>query len=174
MLFLSGYLIFRLEVWGNCRKRFKEQLWSSAILVHLQIPAYLFVQTIWPISTKTAENLLSFFIARCVPAEEPASCLPVKLETCCKELFLCKGLCRDRATSFRVGWAGGGLKKNAWRNFFGGRGGGWGGRAGGRHACRFLFNFSKVTENAVITIKLLIFFPHLQWCCYRVWKFTIA
>ena len=30
--------------------------------------------------------------------------------------------------------------------------GGWG------HACEFLFNFSKVTENAIITIKLLIFF----------------
>ena len=29
-------------------------------------------------------------------------------------------------------------------------------------ACGFLFNFSKVTENAIITIKLLIFFPHLQ------------
>ena len=29
---------------------------------------------------------------------------------------------------------------------------------GGRgHACGFLFNFSKVTENAVTTIKLLIF-----------------
>ena len=32
---------------------------------------------------------------------------------------------------------------------------GWG---GGWHACGFLFNFSKVTENASITIKLLIFF----------------
>ena len=42
----------------------------------------------------------------------------------------------------------GGLKKNAWRNFFG----------RGEHACGFLFNFSKVTENAIITIKLLIFF----------------
>ena len=29
---------------------------------------------------------------------------------------------------------------------------------GGGHTCRFLFNFSKVTENAIITIKLLIFF----------------
>ena len=28
----------------------------------------------------------------------------------------------------------------------------------GGHACGFLFNFSKVTENAIITIKLLIFF----------------
>ena len=36
-------------------------------------------------------------------------------------------------------------------NFF------WGGGGGG-HACGFLFNFSKVTENAIITIKLLIFF----------------
>ena len=41
-------------------------------------------------------------------------------------------------------------------NFFG-----RGGRGVG-HACGFLFNFSKVTENAIITIKLLIFFPHLQ------------
>ena len=40
-------------------------------------------------------------------------------------------------------------------NFF------WGGGVGG-HACGFLFNFSKVTENAIITIKLLIFFPHIQ------------
>ena len=31
----------------------------------------------------------------------------------------------------------------------------WG--VGGGHACGFLFNFSKVTENAIITIKLLIF-----------------
>ena len=36
----------------------------------------------------------------------------------------------------------------------------WGGGGeGGRHACGFLFNFSKVAENAIITIKLLIFFP---------------
>ena len=32
-----------------------------------------------------------------------------------------------------------------------------GGGAGGL-ACGFLFNFSKVAENAIITIKLLIFF----------------
>lgn len=41
----------------------------------------------------------------------------------------------------------GALKKNAWTKF--GGGGGW-------HAWEFLFNFSKVTENALITIKLLI------------------
>ena len=35
---------------------------------------------------------------------------------------------------------------------WGGGGGVWGG-----HACGFLFNFSKVTENAIITTKLLIF-----------------
>ena len=35
---------------------------------------------------------------------------------------------------------------------------GGGGGLGGWHACGFLFNFSKVTENAIITIKLLIFF----------------
>ena len=33
-----------------------------------------------------------------------------------------------------------------------------GGRGRGGHACGFLFNLSKVTENAIITIKLLIFF----------------
>ena len=43
--------------------------------------------------------------------------------------------------------------------FLGGVGGGG---AGGALACGFLFNFSKVAENAIITIKLLIFFPHLQ------------
>ena len=32
----------------------------------------------------------------------------------------------------------------------------WGGLGG--HACGFLFNFSKVTENAITMIKLLIFF----------------
>ena len=32
-----------------------------------------------------------------------------------------------------------------------------GGGGGGGHACGFLFNFSKVTENAIITIKLLVF-----------------
>ena len=44
---------------------------------------------------------------------------------------------RDRAASFRVG----GLKKG--------------------HACGFLFNFSKVTENAN-NDKTIDFFPHLQ------------
>ena len=38
-------------------------------------------------------------------------------------------------------------------NFGGGRGGG--------HACAFLFNFSKVTENAN-NDKTIDFFPHLQ------------
>ena len=33
---------------------------------------------------------------------------------------------------------------------------GRGGGRGGWHACGFLFNFSRVTENAIITIKLLI------------------
>ena len=37
-------------------------------------------------------------------------------------------------------------------NFFGGRGG------RGAHACGFLLNFSKVIENAIIAIKLLMFF----------------
>ena len=32
------------------------------------------------------------------------------------------------------------------------------GGGGGGHACGFLFSFSKVTENAIITTKLLIFF----------------
>ena len=41
------------------------------------------------------------------------------------------------------------------------------------HACGFLFNFSKVTENAN-NDKTFDFFPHLQWYCYRVWKFTIT
>ena len=35
----------------------------------------------------------------------------------------------------------------------------WGGRGG--HACGFLFNFSKVTENAN-NDKTIDFFPHLQ------------
>ena len=41
----------------------------------------------------------------------------------------------------------GALNKNTWMKF-----GGW------RHAWEFLFNFSKVMENAFITRKLLIFF----------------
>ena len=36
-----------------------------------------------------------------------------------------------------------------------------GGGVGGRHACGFLFNFSKVTENAN-NDKIIDFFPHLQ------------
>ena len=36
-----------------------------------------------------------------------------------------------------------------------------GGRGGGEHACGFLFNFSKVTENANNN-KTIDFFPHLQ------------
>ena len=31
------------------------------------------------------------------------------------------------------------------------------GRGEGGHACGFLFNLSKVTENAITTVKLLIF-----------------
>ena len=51
------------------------------------------------------------------------------------------------------GWGGGGgLKKSVWTKCF----------FGGGHAWEFLFYFSKVTENAFITINLLIFFPHLQ------------
>ena len=34
----------------------------------------------------------------------------------------------------------------------------FGGGAGEPHACGFLLNLSKVMENAIITIKLLIFF----------------
>ena len=49
----------------------------------------------------------------------------------------------------------GGAKEECVKEIFGGSG-------GCTHACGFLFNFSKVTENAIITIKLLIFFPHLQ------------
>ena len=37
----------------------------------------------------------------------------------------------------------------------------WGGAGGGRHARGFLFNFSKVTENAN-NDKTSDFFPHLQ------------
>ena len=43
----------------------------------------------------------------------------------------------------------GSAKEECVKEFF------WG--AGG-HACEFLFNSSKVTETAIITIKLLIFF----------------
>ena len=47
------------------------------------------------------------------------------------------------------GW---GAKEECVKEILGGAGGGEG------HACGFLFNFSKVTENAIVTIKLLIFF----------------
>ena len=46
-----------------------------------------------------------------------------------------------------------GAKEECVKEFFWGGGG-----EGGGHACGFLFNLSKVTENAIITIKLLIFF----------------
>ena len=59
-----------------------------------------------------------------------------------------------------------GLKKIAWGRrrlrdvfFFWGGGRGSGGRGG--HDFGFPFNFSKVRENAIMTIKLLIF-SHLQ------------
>ena len=52
-------------------------------------------------------------------------------------------------TAQQVFELGGGGKEECEKEFFGGTGG---------HACGFLFNFSKVTENAIITIKLLIFF----------------
>ena len=51
---------------------------------------------------------------------------------------------RDCAASFRVG---GGPKEECVKEIW-----------GGGHACGFLFNFPKVTENAIITIILLIFF----------------
>ena len=47
---------------------------------------------------------------------------------------------------------GRGAKEKCVKGMFSGGGG------GGGHACGFLFNFSKVTENAIISIKLLIFF----------------
>ena len=51
-----------------------------------------------------------------------------------------------------------GAKEECVKEILGGAGGG-----GGGVACYgFLFNFSKVTENAIITIKLMIFFPHIQ------------
>ena len=55
----------------------------------------------------------------------------------------------------RSKFSSGGAKEECVKeNFFGG--GGWGG-----HACGFLFNFSKVTENAN-NDKAIDFFPHLQ------------
>ena len=42
-----------------------------------------------------------------------------------------------------------------------GKFGGGGGGAGRGHACGFLFNFSKVTENAN-NDETIDFFPHLQ------------
>ena len=53
---------------------------------------------------------------------------------------------KDRAASFRVG----GQRRMREGNFFGGE--------RGAHACGFLLNFSKVMENAIIAIRLLIFF----------------
>ena len=50
---------------------------------------------------------------------------------------------RDRTASFE--W---GAKEVCVKDFF---------RGGGQHACGFLFSFSKMTENAIITIKVLIF-----------------
>ena len=45
------------------------------------------------------------------------------------------------------------------KEIFGGEGEGEGeGEAEGGYTCGFLFNFSKVTENPIITTKLLIFF----------------
>ncbi len=53
---------------------------------------------------------------------------------------------RDRAASFRFGGGGGAAKEEWVKETLGG------GRRG--HACGFLFNFSKVMENAIIMIKL--------------------
>ena len=52
-----------------------------------------------------------------------------------------------------MGGGGGGSKEECVKEIF------WGGWRGG-YACGFPFNFSKVTENAIITIKLLIFLFH--------------
>ena len=57
---------------------------------------------------------------------------------------------RDCAASFQVEGGGGGAKEECVKEIF------WEGVGG--HACGFLFNFPKVTENAILTIKLLIFF----------------
>ena len=54
----------------------------------------------------------------------------------------------------RSKFSSGGAKEECVKeNFFVGPGGGW-------HACGFLFNFSKVTENAN-NDKTIDFFPHL-------------
>ena len=47
-------------------------------------------------------------------------------------------------------------KEKCVKEFFFGVGGG-----GGGLACGYLFNFSKVTENAIITMKLLNLISHL-------------
>ena len=66
----------------------------------------------------------------------PAPRAPNRISRSHTLIFMrCPRAIRDRAASFRVG----GLKKNAWRKIF--LWGRW-------HACGFLFNFSKVTENA--------------------------
>ena len=62
---------------------------------------------------------------------------------------------------------GGGAKEERVDEFFCG-GGGEG------HPSEFLFNFSKVTENAFITIKLLIFFHIFSDVAIGSQKFTIT
>ena len=51
--------------------------------------------------------------------------------------------------------SGGGATEECVKEIF------WGGQGGGGHACGFLLNFSKVTENAN-NDKPIDFFPHLQ------------
>ena len=55
----------------------------------------------------------------------------------------------------RSKFSSGGAKEECVKENFGGGG------LGGGHACGFLFNFSKVTENAN-NDKSIDFFPHLQ------------
>ena len=61
-----------------------------------------------------------------------------------------------------------GLKKNVWRKFFlGGVGGGWG-------LLWFSIQFLLSDGECYYNEKAINFFPHLQWCCYGAWKFTIT
>ena len=57
-------------------------------------------------------------------------------------------------SKFSSGGGGGAKEECVKEILFGGGSRGW----QGGHACGFLFDFSKVTENAIITVKLLIFF----------------
>ena len=72
-----------------------------------------------------------------------------------------QGLCTE--------FSSGGAKEECMKEIFFGEGGG-----GGRTCLWISIQFLWSDGQCYYNNKAIDFFPHLQWCCYRAWKFTIT